>query len=78
MRPALILQTASLGLTRHAPWACFTAFNRTGDLLLTPFCPYWVTERLFGWPVYGRRPFVAVWLPSILAVLDTGRMFAGE
>lgn len=87
--PALTVQSvctaAFLGM---CIWACFTAFYRTGELLVSPLsavlmCTFFlllgvVAGLYVGSLLHRRRPLLSVVLPSVTAAAVTLAMYVGE
>lgn len=87
--PALTVQSvctaAFLGM---CIWACFTAFYRTGELLVSPLsavlmCAFFlllgvVAGLYVGSLLHRRRPLLSVVLPSVTAAAVTLAMYVGE
>ena len=69
-------------------FACFTAFFRTGDVYLSPlsavltgsfFVLFGLTAGAYaGGLLYAKRPVAVLLVPSLIAVLTTILMYAGE
>jgi len=69
-------------------WACFTAFYRTGELLVSPlsavlmaifFIVMGVTCGTYlGSIFYRKGKILSLWVPSVFAVLMTFLMYVGE
>jgi len=86
---ALVLQSVcSVAFLGLCILACFTAFWRDGNIRVSPlsaammagfFILFGVTVGVFsGSFLLGRRRFVSVWIPSIVASVMTLIMYIGE
>ena len=86
---SLIMQMiSSVSFLGMCIWACFTAFYRTGELIVKPvsavlmmvfFALLGITMGLFAGSItQGRKMFLSIILPAITAVLVTVAMYIGE
>ncbi len=86
---SLIMQMiSSVSFLGMCIWACFTAFYRTGELIVKPvsavlmmvfFALLGITMGLFAGSItQGRKMFFSIILPAITAVLVTVAMYIGE
>ncbi|MBQ6303383.1 MAG: hypothetical protein IJK83_05100 [Clostridiales bacterium] len=86
---ALIMQAAaSVSFLLMCIWACFTAFYRTGELIVRPvsavlmavfFALLGITVGIFaGSLTQGKRAALSIVLPSAIAMLVTIAMYIGE
>jgi len=88
-RKALVLQSATgVAFLMMCIWACFTAFYRTGEMLVSPlsatlmsvfFILLGVSVGFFtGSFLLGKRKIVSVFIPSAVSSLITLAMYVGE
>lgn len=88
-KKALGIQSAvSLAFLGMCIWACFTAFYRTGEIVVSPvsailmagfFVLMGITVGIFlGSFTLGRKKILSVLLPSVAAGITTVAMYAGE
>jgi len=88
-RKPLILQTVAVSVfIALCVFACFTAFYRTGELLISPisallmslfFITFGVTAGAYaGALLYTRKPVWARLLPAFIAIATTTAMYIGE
>ncbi|MBE6542182.1 MAG: hypothetical protein E7672_07030 [Ruminococcaceae bacterium] len=86
---SLVMQSVTaVGFLAMCIWACFTAFYRDGDLLVSPlsatlmcvfFVLFGVTMGVFvGSFTVGRKKSLSIVLPSVTASLVTLIMYIGE
>ena len=87
-RPLIIQGVSTAVFVGLCIFACFTAFYRTGDinisalsarLMSTFFIVFGVTAgTCVGGLMYGKRPLLSLWLPSVVALITASAMYAGE
>lgn len=88
LKPLVMQSAASVAFLGMCLWACFTAFYRTGTILVSPLsatlmCAFFI---LFGLTtgIYvasftlGKRRLWSVALPSVTALITTLVMYIGE
>jgi len=88
-RKPLVLQTCAVAVfIGLCIFACFTAFYRTGDLLISPisswlmslfFIVFGVTAGAYaGSLLYVRKPVLSRLLPALIAMATAAAMYLGE
>jgi hypothetical protein len=86
---ALVLQSvASLSFLGMCIWACFTAFYRTGTILVSPlsavlmaifFVLFGITAGIFtGSFLLGKKKLFSIGIPTVTASVTTLLMYIGE
>ena len=86
---ALVLQSAaSLSFLGMCIWACFTAFYRTGTILVSPlsavlmaifFVLFGITAGIFtGSFLLGKKKWFSIGIPTVTASVTTLLMYIGE